>query len=139
MTPSYRVLPSADSDLDGQAGYLMQEAGLETALRFYDAAAATFENLARMPGMGERRESPIREAGPPKQVIPQGQSGSAPAGRCPKITRLAEIGRANARDRSAQWYAKKINNVATGNSASCSARMPPIRVNVFCESPHIIG
>ena len=36
----------------------MQETGLETALRFYDAAAATFVKLARMPGMGERRESP---------------------------------------------------------------------------------
>ena len=44
-------------DLDGLAGYLMQEANLEMALRFYDAAAATFEKLARMPGMGERRES----------------------------------------------------------------------------------
>ena len=43
--------------MDDQADYLMQEASLETALRFYDAAAATFENLARMPGMGERRES----------------------------------------------------------------------------------
>jgi toxin ParE1/3/4 len=57
MTPQYQILPSADRDLDGQAGYLMQEAGLETALRFYDAAAATFENLARTPGLGERRES----------------------------------------------------------------------------------
>jgi toxin ParE1/3/4 len=58
MTPQYTVLPSADRDLDGQAGYLLQEASLETALRFYDAAAATFEKLARMPGMGERHESP---------------------------------------------------------------------------------
>ncbi len=57
MTPHCRVLPSADRDLDGLAGYLMQEANLEMALRFYDAAAATFEKLARMPGMGERRES----------------------------------------------------------------------------------
>ncbi len=58
MSPRYNVLPSADRDLDGQAGYLMQEVGLETALRFYDAAAATFEKLARTPGIGERRESP---------------------------------------------------------------------------------
>ena len=58
MTPQYRVLPAADRDLDGQAGYLLEEAGLETALRFYDAAAATFEKLARMPGLGERRASP---------------------------------------------------------------------------------
>ena len=34
MTPQYRVLPAADRDLDDQAGYLMQEASLETALRF---------------------------------------------------------------------------------------------------------
>jgi toxin ParE1/3/4 len=57
MTPRVRVLPAADQDIDGQAGYLMQEAGLETALRFYDATAVTFENLARMPGMGEQRET----------------------------------------------------------------------------------
>ncbi len=57
MTAPYRVLPSADRDLDGQAGYLMQEASLETALRFYDAAAATFARLARTPTMGERHES----------------------------------------------------------------------------------
>jgi len=58
MTPLCHILLSAGRDLDGQAEYLMQEASLETALRFYDAAAATFEKLARMPGMGERRESP---------------------------------------------------------------------------------
>jgi plasmid stabilization system protein ParE len=58
MTPRYNILPSADRDLDGQAGYLLQEASLETALRFHDAAATTFEKLAHMPGMGERRESP---------------------------------------------------------------------------------
>ena len=57
MTPQYHVLPSADRDLDAQAGYLMQEAGLETALRFYDAAATTFKKLARMPAMGERHQS----------------------------------------------------------------------------------
>jgi toxin ParE1/3/4 len=57
MTPLTNVLPSADQDLDGHAGYLMQAASLEMALRFYDAAAATFLKLARMPGMGERRES----------------------------------------------------------------------------------
>jgi toxin ParE1/3/4 len=57
MTPQYHVLPSADRDLDAQAGYLMQEAGLETALRFYDAAATTFKRLARMPALGERHQS----------------------------------------------------------------------------------
>ena len=57
MTPRVSVLPAADRDIDGQAEYLMREASLETALRFYDATAATFDKLARMPGMGERRES----------------------------------------------------------------------------------
>ncbi len=57
MTPQVRVLPAADRDIDGQAGYLMQEASLETALRFYDATAATFQTLVRVPGMGEQRES----------------------------------------------------------------------------------
>jgi len=57
MTPSYRLLPSAAKDLDDQAGYLMQEASLETALRFYDATASTFEMLAREPGVGERHQS----------------------------------------------------------------------------------
>jgi toxin ParE1/3/4 len=55
MTSSYRVLPAADTDLDDQAAYLAREASLEVALRFYDAAAATCEELARMPGLGERR------------------------------------------------------------------------------------
>jgi toxin ParE1/3/4 len=57
MTADVRLLPAADLDLEGQAAFLLREASLETALRFYDAAAATFENLARMPGMGQRRES----------------------------------------------------------------------------------
>lgn len=57
MTPHVRVLPAADRDIDGQADYLFREASLDVALRFYDAAAAPFQNLARMPSMGERRES----------------------------------------------------------------------------------
>jgi toxin ParE1/3/4 len=57
MTPRVRVLPAADRDIDGQAAYLLHEASLETALRFYDATAATFEKLAPMPGMGQRRET----------------------------------------------------------------------------------
>ena len=56
MTSQYRILPTADRDLDDQADYLASEASLETALRFYDAAV-TFGKLAGMPGMGERRES----------------------------------------------------------------------------------
>jgi toxin ParE1/3/4 len=57
MTSRYHVLPAADRDLDDQAGYLAQEASLETALRFYDATGATFEKIARMPGIGQQRES----------------------------------------------------------------------------------
>jgi toxin ParE1/3/4 len=57
MTAQYRVLPSADRDLDEQAAYLASEASLDAALRFYDAAAVTFGKLAAMPGLGERRES----------------------------------------------------------------------------------
>ena len=56
MTPRHRVLPAADQDLDNEAGYLAQHASLETALRFYDAAAMTFEKVARMPGLGQQRE-----------------------------------------------------------------------------------
>lgn len=54
---AYRVRPAADADLDDQAAYLAREAGIEVALRFYDAAAKTFESITRMPGIGERRES----------------------------------------------------------------------------------
>jgi toxin ParE1/3/4 len=57
MTPRYSILPAADRDLDDQAGYLAREASLDVALRFYDAARTTFEHLARMPNMGERRET----------------------------------------------------------------------------------
>jgi toxin ParE1/3/4 len=54
MTAQYHVRPAADTDLDDQAAYLAREASLDIALRFYDAAA-TFEQIARMPGIGERR------------------------------------------------------------------------------------
>ena len=57
MTPRFRVSPAADRDLDEQADYLAKQASLETALRFYDAAAATFEKIAQMPSMGERWDS----------------------------------------------------------------------------------
>ena len=51
------VLPAADRDLEDQAAYLGEQAGLETALRFYDAAAASFGQIAGMPGIGERWRS----------------------------------------------------------------------------------
>jgi toxin ParE1/3/4 len=57
MTAHYRILPAADRDLDEQAAYLAQEASLETALRFYDAASTAFGKLVDMPGLGERRET----------------------------------------------------------------------------------
>lgn len=52
---SYRILPAADRDLDDQAAYLAREASLDVALRFYDAAATSFEQIARRPGIGEQR------------------------------------------------------------------------------------
>jgi len=57
MTLPVHVLPAADLDLDAQAGYLAEHAGLETALRFYDAAATSFEQIARMPGIGQLWQS----------------------------------------------------------------------------------
>jgi toxin ParE1/3/4 len=53
MTPQVSVLPAAGRDIDGQAEYLFREASLETALRFYEFAAASLEKLARTPGLGE--------------------------------------------------------------------------------------
>ena len=49
MTGRYRILPAADRDLDDQAAYLAEQAGLETALRFYDAASYTLSNIACTP------------------------------------------------------------------------------------------
>ena len=48
------VLPSADRDLDLEADYLADEAGIETALRFLAAAQKTFSSLAAHPGLGWR-------------------------------------------------------------------------------------
>jgi toxin ParE1/3/4 len=55
--PRFTISPAADQDLDDHAAYLAQEASLETALRFLDAAARTFHTIASMPGLGERRET----------------------------------------------------------------------------------
>ncbi len=57
MTAHYRVLPAADRDLDDQASYLAAVGSLELALRFYDAASATFATIAGMPAVGERWRS----------------------------------------------------------------------------------
>jgi toxin ParE1/3/4 len=61
MTPRFHVLPAADRDLDDQADYLAREASIETALRFYDAAATTYAKLAEMPHIGGR-DNPPRHA-----------------------------------------------------------------------------
>jgi plasmid stabilization system protein ParE len=55
MTTRFTILPAASADLDELAAYLVQEDSLELAFRFYDAADATFQQIARMPGIGERR------------------------------------------------------------------------------------
>jgi toxin ParE1/3/4 len=52
MTPRVVVLPAADRDIDEQAEYLGDQASLEIALRFYDAAAETFAFIATQPGIG---------------------------------------------------------------------------------------
>jgi toxin ParE1/3/4 len=54
MTGRYHVRPAADRDMDDQAAYLMAEASLDTALRFYDAASVTFGKVASVPGIGEQ-------------------------------------------------------------------------------------
>jgi toxin ParE1/3/4 len=57
MNARYPVLPAADRDLDDQADYLASHAGLETALRFHDAANSTFAKLGEMPSISERWRS----------------------------------------------------------------------------------
>ena len=64
---TYRVLPAADADLDDQAAYLAREASIETAFRFYDAAArprtnirVTSRHLDRLSGDGVVISSPKR-------------------------------------------------------------------------------
>jgi len=57
MTPLLTVLPAAGRDLDEQAEFLAQAAGLERGLRFLDSAAATFAMIAQMPELGWDRQS----------------------------------------------------------------------------------
>lgn len=54
---SRRVLldPTAVDDLREQSDYFA-ESSIDTAARFLRAANETFENLARMPGMGSRQQ-----------------------------------------------------------------------------------
>lgn len=57
MSKRYSVLPTADTDLDEQAQYLGENASLDTALRFYDAAEQTFAFLTEAPTIGPIRET----------------------------------------------------------------------------------
>lgn len=53
MTLRIVIRPQAARDLDELADYLAREAGLEVALRFYDAADEALRHLADMPGNGD--------------------------------------------------------------------------------------
>lgn len=50
------LLPQAEVDLDSHCLYLAENADVETALRFYDAAFSSFERLCGTPLVGVRRE-----------------------------------------------------------------------------------
>lgn len=48
--------PKAEADIDAHCVYIAENADLETALRFNDAAFASFQRLSQMPFMGSERE-----------------------------------------------------------------------------------
>ena len=52
MSLGYVVRPGADRDLDGIADYLVEHAGLDTALRFLQDAHETFALLSTQVDMG---------------------------------------------------------------------------------------
>ena len=54
MIARYVVKPKADRDLDDYADYLAEQASLDVALRFFDAAYSTFALIATQPNMGWR-------------------------------------------------------------------------------------
>ena len=54
MIAGYFVKPKADRDLDDYADYLAENASLDVALRFFDAAYSTFALIATQPNMGWR-------------------------------------------------------------------------------------
>ena len=56
MKPAILVRPAAERDLDEQAEYLATHGNLERALRFYQAAEATFELLASRPWIGKVKQ-----------------------------------------------------------------------------------
>jgi toxin ParE1/3/4 len=61
MTPRVIILPAADRDLDEQAEYYLGRNSPETAARWYDQTAATFEFLAKQSGIGTVRKTRKRE------------------------------------------------------------------------------
>ena len=72
---NYRILSAPDADLDDLAASLARVASLETSLRFYDAAARTFEAIARTPELGERGAG-LADRTSPK--IPRGMALRSP-------------------------------------------------------------
>jgi len=56
MNPRVVIRPAADRDLDEQAEYYLSRAP-DTAVRWYEATAKTFEFLADNPGIGTIRET----------------------------------------------------------------------------------
>lgn len=50
-----RLTPQAERDIDNAVLYLAEEADAETAIRFFDAAHETFQDLLDVPGMGRMR------------------------------------------------------------------------------------
>jgi toxin ParE1/3/4 len=56
MTATLKILPSADRDIDDQAGYIAVHEDLETAAAFYRAADETFEQLTKSPRIGRNSD-----------------------------------------------------------------------------------
>ena len=50
-----RVTPQAERDIDSEVIYLGSVADVDTAIRFFDAAHATFRDLFVSPGSGQTR------------------------------------------------------------------------------------
>jgi plasmid stabilization system protein ParE len=70
MSRVYHVLPAADRDLDDQAAYLLAEASLDTALRFYDAASVTFGKSRRPRSQPECSPSADRKGDKVQPICP---------------------------------------------------------------------
>ena len=54
--PGYAISPEADRDLDEQFDYYAERAGLQLALRFFEAAHLTFTMIATNPKIGRTRK-----------------------------------------------------------------------------------